>query len=463
MLKALVKSRTPQFWVIIHLLLGFSFVLARWMFVVWIIVFLFTSLTTLTQGPLAVRRINLIYVISYLSSWELMSRMTKAYSFGFPWEFGKYVILVFSLYGIVALTTRKGLKGFAMFFLMVPGMLFSPVFTIKWKHIVLNLLGPLALALLVVATTDLKILKVNFRQILLLILFPCLSVLAYTYIKTPDLDSIEFTLGSMGKTSGQFGANQVSTVLGLGFFLCFIFWINKWKLMNTRTLDIGLMSIFLFQALISFSRGGVIGAGVGIIAFLYIVTRADYKLKKKYKLPSVGKYVVPIVVGLGLVFTITDSITGGVLTLRYKGETTGTLLGKKELDINTLTTGRYDIMMFDLDLWSNYFILGTGVGSSSYLRPHLPGRDQGHNSHVELSRLLAEHGLLGMTYFLILLYMGYQLFFVRGNQKYSGILMAFYMIGLYTTFHAAMRTFMTPLLVGLSQLQILDIKDPEEE
>ncbi|WP_332910234.1 hypothetical protein [Algoriphagus boritolerans] len=49
-------------------------------------------------------------------------------------------------------------------------------------------------------------------------LYPILSVLVYTIIKTPDLDSVEFSLGANFATAGGFGSNQVSTILGLGVF-----------------------------------------------------------------------------------------------------------------------------------------------------------------------------------------------------------------------------------------------------
>jgi hypothetical protein len=37
-------------------------------------------------------------------------------------------------------------------------------------------------------------------------------------------------------------------------------------------------------------------------------------------------------------------------------------------------------------------------------------------------------------------------------MKYQGLLFAFFVLGLYTSFHAATRTYVTPLLIGLSML-----------
>ena len=82
-------------------------------------------------------------------------------------------------------------------------------------------------------------------------------------------------------------------------------------------------------------------------------------------------------------------------------------------------------------------------------------------AHVELSRLLAEHGILGLFYFIILLVIGWRVYQNKGNPKYTALLFSLYILALYTTFHAATRTFITPLLLSLSTVKIVDINDPE--
>ena len=42
------------------------------------------------------------------------------------------------------------------------------------------------------------------------------------------------------------------------------------------------------------------------------------------------------------------------------------------------------------------------------------------------------------------------------GMRYGAILLSFYIIALFTTFHAAMRTYVSPLLFGLSMLTIVD-------
>jgi hypothetical protein len=44
---------------------------------------------------------------------------------------------------------------------------------------------------------------------------------------------------------------------------------------------------------------------------------------------------------------------------------------------------------------------------------------------------------------------------------YSNILLAFFVLALYTTFHAATRTYFTPLFLGLSMLTIINNRKKE--
>jgi hypothetical protein len=44
------------------------------------------------------------------------------------------------------------------------------------------------------------------------------------------------------------------------------------------------------------------------------------------------------------------------------------------------------------------------------------------------------------------------------NPAISGLLFALFSIGLFTSFHAAMRTFVSPLMIGLSMLTVTENK-----
>ena len=449
---------------LLHVVLGVACAIVQDLFILWLALAFLTSINLLQQGSKQAKLVNLLYFITYFSSLELLARMTNAFRYKLPWEFGKYVVFSGAIYGILILNARKGLQGYLLFILLVPAMFFGGAGRdIIWHDIVFNLLGPISVALAVIAYKNLKITRHQFQQVLKLILYPAISVLAYTVFKTPDLEKLEFDLAANFATTGGYGSNQVSTVLGMGLFITFLFWVNRWDLTGNRLIDLAIMLWFAFQGLLSFSRGGMVGGGLGILIFLFMISRASRKAKKKFSLPNIGKYVLPAIIGLVVIFQVADAVTGGLLSLRYQGETGGTLRGTHEVDINTLTTGRAEIFLEDMQVWSDNLIIGAGTGVSSYLRSEAQGNLYAKPiaSHVELSRLLAEHGLFGLTWFVVLLMIGAKLLKFNTNAKYQGILIAFFAIGVYTTFHAATRTYITPLLIGISLVQIIDIYEPE--
>jgi len=461
MLEKIVKTKNPFLWIVLHISLGAACTILKESFIFWFFTASVGSILMLVRGGNRKRVVNLLYFITYFSSFELLARMTKAYKYNLPWEFGKYLVFFGAVYAILFLGSRKGLLGVVLILLLLPSVFFSGVnYEITWHNVVFNAFGPACVALVVFAFQGVTVTKAEFRNMLRLIFYPALSVLAYVVIETPDLTSMEFELGANFSATAGFGSNQVSSILGLGLFLTFIFWINRWTLSGNRKLDLIVMLGFAFQGLLSFSRGGMIGALIGIVMVVFFITKIGSISSFKYKLPSIGKFVMPILICLIVVFQVADSITGGMLTLRYQGETEGTLEGDAELDLNKLTTGRSDIFLQDITIWRENFWFGSGVGVSQYIRS-IKTRSDITVSHLELSRLLAEHGFLGLIWFMLLLMLIFRLIKFNTNPKYQGILLACFLIAVYTTFHSATRTHITPLLIGISLLKIIDIKEPE--
>jgi hypothetical protein len=138
-----------------------------------------------------------------------------------------------------------------------------------------------------------------------------------------------------------------------------------------------------------------------------------------------------------------NTITDGKLLLRYQGETNGTLLGTKEKTINHITSGRYDILFGDLDIFFDNPLWGVGVNQSRYIR----NSNEDVVAHLEFSRLLSEHGVFGLLIFSLLIYLLIiKLKYLREKQA---IIVVLFIVGLYTTFHAATRTFISPLVMSL--------------
>ena len=220
-------------------------------------------------------------------------------------------------------------------------------------------------------------------------------------VKTPEYSTINFGLQANFLTSGDFGPNQVATILGLGMFLSFYAWMNKLLFSGNHNLDGIFIGLFAYQGFLSFSRGGMYIAILSIPLY-YIVFRRSATFKNVIKIRRLRPLLFFIFAILILFssFSIIQSLTEGNLGLRYIGETNSTVIGEKTKTINTMTTGRFEIFIEDLILWDKYIIFGAGAGASRYLRGK--GLD-GISPHTEISRLLAEHGIFGLFILVIIL------------------------------------------------------------
>jgi O-antigen ligase len=297
----------------------------------------------------------------------------------------------------------------------------------------------------------LTITKVQLNQILKLIWLGCLASLVFTYVKTPEFEEITFTLKAQFGTTGGHSSNQVSTVLGLGMFLSFYSVFKRLNFSGNRLFDWFILGGFAFQGLLSFSRGGMLVAALGIFILLSLPENSQNRrsVVRSNKHLLIGIIVIFAFYG---VFELANNITGGNLLLRYQGHTAGTLLGTKEVTTDHFVSGRIGIFDKDIDLWQNHFFLGVGCGSGRYIRDL---EKVGVAAHVELSRLLAEHGLLGLIFALMLfVFLPFRSWQINEDSDSRIILITLMAIALLTTFHAAMRTFVTPLLIILGSLKI---------
>tara|TARA_R110002050_G_scaffold68695_2_gene148815 strand:+ start:12203 stop:12868 length:666 start_codon:yes stop_codon:yes gene_type:complete len=204
-------------------------------------------------------------------------------------------------------------------------------------------------------------------------------------------------------------------------------------------LDLVLLGLFAFRAIITFSRGGVITAMIMIICFLVLYYwKVNFRTKVRLK-----KYLL-IFLGL-MVFTwIFSSIqTGGFIDKRYANEDAA---GREKEDV---TTGRTDLIAFELNEFIDHPFLGIGVGKVKEVR--LDETGVAAASHNEMSRIVAEHGLLGIFAFLILLIT--PLVF-RLHNKSNLLFYSFYLFWLLTINHSAMRIAAPGFIYALCLLNI---------
>ena len=399
MINKIGQPHSLRLWFLIHVFLGLVSTLTRIPFILWIVWVSLSSFLYLINVQDRERGKLLALFIAYLSSFELLGRMVKASPF-VPYELGKYSMFVLLLWGIMSGYT-KGRAGFLLLLLLLPGFLVNESNSpIPFQKIIFSGLGPVVTCLSIIFFWKLKLTQEEFIRLLRVFAYPLITVLVFTFIKTPDFDEIEFTLGANFETSGGFGSNQVSTALGFGMFLMFVFWVNRWKFSSNNWLDITLLFGMAFQGLLTFSRGGMLGGIIGILLIITVLNILRLKAIERGRLKKINRYAILGILSIGTLFLLANSITGGLLVKRYQGETYGTILGTKEKDINVVTTGRWEIFLGDLELWQKYPILGTGVGISQPLRENI----RGVISHVEVSRLLAEQEIVGLIYSVVLFF-----------------------------------------------------------
>ncbi len=368
-----------------------------------------------------------------------------------PFELGKYISFFFLVYGLSLIRIIDS-KGILIVLLLIPGILLGWAHAPDYRYIIFNVLGifNMGLGIAFFGGVVLKNKLLNINELLRLLVYPLLIAVVYAYIETPKYEEISFSLGANFQASGGFGSNQVSTAFGLGLLLAFYFWLNGLRLTGFyRIFDFGVALLFLFQGLLTFSRGGIFGGVIGILLLIYnqwFLKNNYMTFSRIYKLFLLG---IPLTV---FTFLITNDITDGKLLQRYQGETEGTLLGAKDKTLNNITTGRYDIFLGDFEIFLQNPILGVGVNESRYYRNYA----EGVVAHIELSRLISEHGLLGLIIFL------YLIFILANKMKYLkteySILVILFIVGLYTTFHAATRTFISPLIMALACIPISSIQ-----
>jgi hypothetical protein len=387
--------------------------------------------------------VNITKLLFYLAPFEIVSRMVNTTPL-IPYEMGKYVTFLLLLIGIV-INPKQKIFGFFLLLLLLPGIYIGWTDDVKYQHMVFNVMGLVNFSLGVVFFGGMFLyrIKIELSDILRLMIYALLVSLIYVFIVTPKYDEIEFDLTANSDTAGGFGSNQVATAFGLGLFLVFYLRINKINFTGfSKTMDLVLALIFLFQGVMTFSRGGIIGGVLGVM--LLYVGHLIMKSKKKVVFLGIWRGIFIYLIPLFFVILIAaNNITDGQLLLRYQGESAGTLAGSKEKSLNTLTTGRFDIFNGDIDIFLKNPIWGVGVSQSKNIRE----THEGVVAHVEMSRLLAEHGIFGL---IILIYL-FSIFFTKFGllKQESSVLFILFVIGFYTTFHSATRTFISPLLMSV--------------
>jgi O-antigen ligase len=196
---------------------------------------------------------------------------------------------------------------------------------------------------------------------------------------------VQFGTESNFASSGGFGPNQVSAILGFGALSAFLASFDRNAGLSFRLIMLGMTLALVIQSAMTFSRGGLLVAGLSTATALWYLIR-DRRARMRLLMAVIALSVA----GVYVIVPTLDSFTGGALSKRF---------GNHEL------TGREDVVRDDLDVWIANPVLGVGPGMAKFHRVRTNHGGRPMAAHTEFSRLLAEHGLLGLSAMGVLLLM----------------------------------------------------------
>lgn len=368
-------------------------------------------------------RIHAAYVAAYVVGTEVLWRMTGA---SFFWEGGKYTVALILALSLFREKKNRLPVSILFYFLLLLPSAYLTLNTLSLSAardaISFNLSGPLALFISAWFFSNLKMNSRELVYILLGVLAPILTTVTYTLSATFRASEIRWVNDSMFLTSGGFGPNQVSTIMGLGLVSLLILLLIGDKGRLLRFIWLASATAILIQGLLTFSRGGMLVAAiVSAILTLHFVRKRELRLRV---------FVLLLVASLILAFVVLPALnefTQGFLETRFT-----------DSDL----TNRDIILLEELKLFQDNVLVGVGPGVGNTARRAA--------AHTEMTRLLAEHGLLGAMSLALLLVLTLQRYFAQGSVATKGIRLGWMLWALLIMTNAAMRLAAVSYIYGLA-------------
>ncbi|MDC7995691.1 O-antigen ligase family protein [Altibacter sp. HG106] len=387
------------------------------------------------------RHDEVLLAAAYVTGFEVFSRMTGG---AISYEFAKYSVIGFLTLGMFYKGFNRKSWAYIFFIIfLIPGILFSAMNlnyeTSMVKAIAFNLSGPISLAICALYCYNRKMPMKRLQKILLAALLPIVAMAAYLYVYTPNIRDVLTGTQSNFEASGGFGPNQVSTILGLGMFILVSrLFLIKDRLINI--IDILLLIFVSYRGIVTFSRGGVLTAGVCSVIFLAILYWRSGVQQKVVLLPK----LIAIAVVFMATWAFTSVNTSGLIDKRYANQDAA---GRQKED---LSTGRLELINSELEAFYNYPLTGIGVGKIREYRQAQTGRLS--NSHNEITRMFSEHGLFGLLGLIILVLTPLIFRIYNRTNVYLFAFMAFWFL---TINHSSMRIAAPAFIYGLCLLSLV--------
>ena len=385
---------------------------------------------------------EVLYASAYLVGSEVFLRTTG----GSPcYEYAKYFMLLFFVLGIFYSKIHKKNPYWIFLLLIIPGV-FIPFESLHGdfrKKVLFDILGPICIGVCALYTYKKTVSRVQLQNIIASIVLPLVSCCIFLMVCYPYYDGVVNNAESNYYLSGKFAPNQMATILGLGTFICFSILVLIPYSKKIFFIVLAVFCLIYYRGLLTFSRGGMLTCFAIIVVFLGSLFLA----KEKYN--HLKKRIILMLILLPAIFILCNYQTNTILFKRYINENINGL--PKAHEVN----GRVDMAVEEIKFFKENPILGVGVGSTKEIREAEYGTSI--VTHNEITRLLAEHGILGILSLLILIgFPPYHYF----KNKQNVYLLSFFAFWLLTVNHSAMRVAAPAFLYALS---LLDVKLNDEK
>jgi hypothetical protein len=377
-----------------------------------------------------------IQAVAYICGAEVFWKMC-VHSGALPWEFGKLAVIAVLLVALVRGNRFRDAWLPALYFaLLLPSALltFARMDLDSARQTISgNLSGPLALALSLVFMSQVRLTCQEITRILCCFLVPLAGVAFLCYSGTFGAAEVTFGSSSNHAASGGFAPNQVSAELGFGI-LCALFWfllVRRSRQLKGLLLLLALW--FAVQSGLTFSRTGLyltgLSAAVGVMPLLR-TARARWT--------TLGLATATFLLAHFLVVPCLDAFTQGAFENRFR---------------NTDLSSRADFWTTELRLFMTHPLLGVGVGVSDSTR--MEAGESGIQAHTEYTRLLADHGLLGLAALVVLMWCVYRGFRQPRTTYGMAFCWAMTTFGLLFLVVSATRLALPALAFGLAPVRFL--------
>jgi hypothetical protein len=381
------------------------------------------------------RRVRgVLYVVAYAVASEVLWRRTDGAPF---YEGAKYLAAGLMLLSLTRFPGRVRLKILPVLFFI----LFLPSLTVTLSTMPLNqaidqtsfyLSGLFILAVGAWYFQHFSLGPREIRGISFALLAPIVAMGAIAANSTMSAADIYFQQESNYVTSGGFGPNQVSSMLGMGALISFLLALDR---NSPRVRRMGMMALgvaLATQCALTFSRGGLMTAfGAGLVALLF-----QFRDRRSRVRIIVSAGVVYAMVSL-LILPRLDAFTGGAIVARFQ-------------DVDLGTRGRF--MGIEMEAWRENPVLGLGPGGTRDARLEATGVASA--AHTEVTRILGEHGAFGFGAIVVFALMTFQ--FVRRQRTVDGRAWAASLVAFTALFtmHSALRIAIPGFAVALAAARL---------